>query len=107
MIGRAASPGTAIGRAVVVMSKDDIPHVKEGMVVVSEKASPKLGVVIPKVCAIATEYGGMGAAASIFAREYGIPAVVSVPGLTKIVRDGDLLLVDGMTGTVKIIKPKA
>jgi pyruvate,water dikinase len=104
MSGRAASAGTAIGRAVVVLSKDDMLRVKEGTVIVSDTASPKLGVVIPNACAIVTELGGLGAAASCFARQYGIPAVVGVAGLTKVVKNGDLLRVDGLSGTVKIIK---
>jgi len=40
---------------------------------------------------------------SIVAREYGIPAVVSVTGAMKIV-DGTILAVDGYNGKVQIME---
>ena len=39
--------------------------------------------------------------AAIVARELGIPAVLSVPGITSIA-DGTILYVDGDRGTVRI-----
>ena len=103
MNGRAASPGMVIGRAAVVMDRDDIVRVNEGAVIVSRTASPKLVMGMSKARAIATEHGGQGATASGFAREYGIPAVVGVPGLMETIRDGDFLRVDGTNGTVEIV----
>jgi pyruvate,water dikinase len=104
MNGRAVSPGTAIGRAAVIMDWDDIARVREGAVIISKAASPDLSMVIPKACAMATQYGGQGAAASGFARAYAIPAVVGVEDLIKTVKDGDLVRVDGTKGTVEIVK---
>ena len=104
MNGRAASPGTALGRAAVVMNMDDMARLKKGAVIVSKTASPQLAMAIPKARGMATECGGQGAAASGFAREYGIPAVVGIAGLMKAVRDGDLLRVDGTKGTVEIVE---
>ena len=42
-----------------------------------------------------TESGGVLAQAAVVAREYGIPAVVSVAGATQRIRTGDLVEVDG------------
>jgi pyruvate,water dikinase len=83
---------------------DDMLHVKEGMVIVSKTAAPALAMVMSRVCGIATEYGGQGAVASGFARAHEIPAVVGVEGLLKMVRDGDLMRVNGTKGTVEIVK---
>ncbi len=47
-----------------------------------------------------SEAGGMLSHSSIIAREYGIPAVVSVPGAMSI-EDGTQLLVDGYKGEVR------
>ena len=103
MSGRTASRGTAIGRAALVMDKGDIVRVKEGAIIISKTASPELAMVITKARALATEHGGQGAIASGFARQYGIPAVVGVAGLTKVIKDGDLVRVDGTKGTVEIM----
>ena len=48
-----------------------------------------------------TELGGPLSHAAVVAREYGIPAVVSVPGATIAIRTGDRLRVDGDRGIVE------
>jgi xanthine dehydrogenase accessory factor len=73
-------------------------------VIVSRTASPDLVMGMSKACAMATEYGGQGATASGFARQYGIPAVVGVAGLFEAISNGDLLRVDGTKGTVEIVE---
>jgi pyruvate,water dikinase len=42
--------------------------------------------------------------AAIVARENGLPAVVGVPRVTRWVRDGQRLRVDGATGSVEILE---
>jgi len=37
----------------------------------------------------------------VVAREYGIPAVVNIPGLLNVIRDGEQLVVDGDHGIVE------
>ena len=37
---------------------------------------------------------------TIVAREYGIPAVVNIPGVMKIIKEGQLITVDGDDGKV-------
>lgn len=37
---------------------------------------------------------------SIVAREYGIPAVVNIPGAMKVIKDGQVITVDGDGGKV-------
>ena len=46
--------------------------------------------------------GGFLSHTSIVAREYGIPAVVSVTGAMRLLHDGDVVTVDGYTGTVTL-----
>ena len=43
---------------------------------------------------------------AIIAREYGIPCVSGIDNATKLVKDGDLLELDGSNGTVHIIDEK-
>jgi pyruvate,water dikinase len=77
---------------------------KEGAIIISRVASPDLAVGMAKARAVATGYGGQAAAASWFAREYAIPAVVGVSGLVETVKDGDIVRVDGNRGTVEMWK---
>jgi pyruvate, water dikinase len=105
--GRAASAGRAMGWAAVVKNEKDLQQVREGAVIVAPTASRELIAVMQKACAVVTELGGIGATAFWYAREYDIPAVTGVEGLSEVVREGDLLLVDGTNGTVEIVRHKA
>ena len=103
MNGRAASPGMAVGRAVIVKSKKDMARVGHDSIVVSGNASPDLSMVMDRARAIAAERGGQLATASGLARAFGIPAAVGVENLLDNVREGDLVRVDGTKGTVEVI----
>jgi pyruvate,water dikinase len=50
--------------------------------------------------AIAVERGSLLSHSAIVAREMGIPAIVSVKGITEWVSDGDWIEIDGSAGTV-------
>ena len=49
-----------------------------------------------------TEIGGVLSHGALVAREYGLPAVVNVPGATGI-RDDARVRVDGAAGTVDVL----
>ena len=40
---------------------------------------------------------------AIIACEYGLPCISGLPGVTDTIKDGDLLVVDGTNGIVKIV----
>lgn len=54
-----------------------------------------------KVLALVTSEGGPTSHTAILARSLGIPAIVACPGIER-VRTGELLLVDGETGEVRV-----
>jgi len=47
------------------------------------------------------EVGGIMSHGAVVAREYGIPAVVCVKDATRLLRDGEMIEVDGATGEVR------
>jgi phosphotransferase system enzyme I (PtsI) len=53
-----------------------------------------------KVLAVLTDEGGRTAHSALLARSHGIPAVVGLRTITKDVRDGDLVAIDGWSGAV-------
>jgi phosphohistidine swiveling domain-containing protein len=52
--------------------------------------------------AVVAASGGMLSHSSIVAREYGLPAVVSAPGVLAL-REGALVTVDGYTGEIVLL----
>ena len=53
-----------------------------------------------KVGGVVVELGGMLSHGAVVAREYGLPAVVNVPGATTVLKDGQMVTVDGRQGVV-------
>lgn len=53
-----------------------------------------------RASAIVMEEGSSLSHGSIVAREYGIPAVVNIPGVMKMIKDNQLITVDGDEGKV-------
>ena len=49
----------------------------------------------------ATTRAGTNSHAAIVAREFGVPSVVNVPGVTLLLRTGERVRVDGDQGTVE------
>ncbi len=104
--GRIASLGVAMGRAALITNDADISKVKGGSVIICKTASPKLAIILSKVNAIVSESGGQSSNTMLFAREYGIPALVGVSGLMEIIKNGDIVRVDAIKGIVEIEDPK-
>ena len=59
---------------------------------------------LKKAGAIVTEQGGITSHAAIVSREFGIPCIVGVKDITKIIKDEDVIEVNANIGVVKIIK---
>lgn len=98
------------GDVVVVRSWDDkdaIAQLRTGSILVTETTdpawSPMLFVVGP-TGGLVTEVGGLLAHGAIYAREIGMAAVLNVPGITKILKTGMTVKVDGRNGFVQILE---
>ena len=53
---------------------------------------------------VVSEKGSLLSHTAIISRELGIPAVVGIDNLMSTVKTGDVLRIDGATGTVKIVR---
>jgi len=102
MAGVAASAGVVEGRARVV--RDPNREVLDaGEILVAPYTDPGWTPLFVHAAGLVTEVGGLMTHGSVVAREYGIPAVVSVAGATTKIRSGDRLRVDGTRGIVEIL----
>ncbi|SDM47283.1 PEP/pyruvate-binding domain-containing protein [Allokutzneria albata] len=98
--GVAGSPGTCTGRVRVIMDESELGRIEPGDVLVCPVTAPVWSVVFPSIGALVTDVGGMLAHGAIIAREYRVPAVLGTGVGTSVLEDGDLVTVDGTTGTV-------
>ena len=106
--GLPASSGVVEGRArVLPPGKGGLDEVCPGEILISRTTDVGLSPLFLVAAAVVTELGGPLSHAAVVAREYGIPAVVNVPGATVAIRTGDRVRVDGDRGTVEIFEADA
>ncbi len=98
--GLGASPGIAFGTVRIVNSLEDLNNVKTGDVLVTTMTNPDMVVSMQKAAAIITDEGGITSHAAIVSREMGIPCVVGTRSATQILKEGQIITVDGFTGRV-------
>jgi phosphoenolpyruvate synthase/pyruvate phosphate dikinase len=100
--GIAASPGRHTGPVRVVMDEFDFRKLRPGDVLVCPVTSPVWSVLFPSVGALVTDTGGLLSHPAIIAREYGVPAVVATGNATALLRDDQVVTVDGTTGRIEV-----
>ncbi len=106
LCGVAASRVYYRGRVTVVRSVGEIERLPEGAVLTIPYSDVSWTPLFARAGAVIAESGGLLSHSSIIAREYGVPAVVSVSGACHLA-DGTLVNVDGYTGTITILKEDA
>ena len=104
-IGNGASPGTVTG---IVRHLEDVsktPEVKPGEILVIRTMTKALSTVIlklPPETGIISETGGVTSHPAIVSREFGIPMIVGLKGAAELLREGELVTMDGSTGRVVV-----
>ncbi|MGH8540615.1 MAG: phosphoenolpyruvate--protein phosphotransferase [Stenotrophobium sp.] len=83
-----------------IAPKPDAPG--EPFIVVSDDITPADVILLSQqnVAAFITEYGGPLSHTAILARSFGIPAIAGLRDARRLLRDGELIIVDGDTGHV-------
>jgi rifampicin phosphotransferase len=98
--GLGCSPGVVRG-PVRFVSDPRTADLSSRSILVAEHTDPGWIMVFPAALGVIVERGSVLSHAAIVARELGIPAVVSLPGVTDWLRDGDWIEMDGSTGVVR------
>jgi rifampicin phosphotransferase len=103
LTGIAASPGRYTGTVRIIRSEADFDRLRAGDVLVCPATSSVWSVLFPSVGALVTDFGGMLSHPAIIAREFGVPAVVATRVGTAQLQNGQVVTVDGTTGTVEVL----
>jgi len=102
--GLGCSPGTVTARCCVVRSLDEANKLEAGRILVAPYANPGWTPLFQLAAGLVLEEGGLLSHSAVVAREYGLPAVLQVKDCTRSFRDGDLLRIDGLLGTVEKLR---
>jgi pyruvate,water dikinase len=99
--GMPASSGMARGPARILMDPSDGALLHKGEILVAPFTDPGWTPLFLTAGALVMEIGGTMSHGAVVAREYGIPAVVGVKDATRLLREGEMIEVDGGTGEVR------
>ncbi len=99
--GWAASPGVTEGRVRVVMAIEHGTAMHRGDILVAPTTDASWTPLMLLAGGLVLEEGGPLSHGAIVAREFGLPAVLNVPGATDILEEGEEIVVDGFAGEVR------
>jgi len=99
--GQGVSAGAAQGRA-RVLGPGDPWTLAPGEVLVAPVLDAAFGPLLASAAGAVAEVGGMLSHGAVVARELGVPCVVEVKDATRLIRTGDVIVVDGGTGEIAL-----
>jgi pyruvate,water dikinase len=102
--GLPISAGYAEGSVCLVLSPDDLKKVKRGDILVASVIDPGMAPLMGLAAGLVVEMGGTLSHGAIIAREYGLPAIANVHGVTHLLTDGERVAVDATAGEIKRLK---
>ncbi|WP_224332611.1 PEP/pyruvate-binding domain-containing protein [Haloprofundus halobius] len=102
LVGTGVSGGVVEGVARVVRDPT-VETIERGEILVAPSADPGWTPLFLNAAGMVVEVGGRMSHGALVAREYGIPAVVSVPRATRTVQTGQRIRVDGTRGIVEFV----
>ncbi|MBK9317702.1 MAG: phosphoenolpyruvate synthase [Bacteroidetes bacterium] len=100
--GIGCSPGKVRGKVRIITDPGETSSLN-GDILVTTSTDPGWVTLFPSASGIIVERGSLLSHSAIVSREMGIPCIVSVTGLLKTLKSGDLIEMDGSTGLINII----
>ena len=102
--GIGCSAGIINAKVRVVATLEQADSLKPNEILVTRFTDPGWTPVLGLAAGVVTEVGGLLSHAAVIGREYGIPAVLNVPGAMHILKTGQRVEIDGSEGTVTILE---
>ena len=102
--GLALSAGVVEGPALVLSEPSDAPDAEDGYILVCPSTDPAWVPLFVNAKGLVMESGGTLSHGAIVAREFGLPAVASLPGVLHQIKTGQRVRVDGGRGTVTVLE---
>jgi pyruvate,water dikinase len=103
LLGAPASPGTVKG-PVKILNHPDEKTIIPGDILVTKATDPGWTILFLNAAGILLESGGTLQHGASVARESGKPCIVGINHATKILKDGQIVEMNGSTGLIKIIQ---
>ena len=99
--GLAAAPGLGTGPVRILRSPSEGDRLAAGEILVAPMTTPDWVPTMRRAAALVTDGGGVTCHAAIIGRELHLPTVVATRSATTVLRDGEIVTVDGTAGEVR------
>lgn len=99
--GLGGSPGLVEGIVYVMNGPEDFSRFPKDSILVARTTNPAWTPLFYQATGVITESGGPLSHGAVTARELGLPAVMSVRNVTRLLRNGERVRVDGRHGQVQ------
>jgi pyruvate,water dikinase len=100
--GIPASRGVVTGKARLIRTPADFHALQRGEIIIAPATTPAWTPLFGVAAGLVTEFGGLLSHSGVVAREYGLPAVLGVADIMRLLHDGDEIEVDGERGEVRV-----
>lgn len=104
LTGIPSGAGIVTAPATIMNSNKD--YLEKGNIIVTKRTDPGWISLFPLTSGLIVEHGSMLSHSFVVAREMGIPAIVGVSNATNIIKNDDLITLDGVRGVIKIENEK-
>ncbi len=102
LVGRPVSPGFRQGPVKIVETPRQFGKIQAGDIMVTHSTDPGWTPIFGLLGGLIMESGGQLSHGAVVAREYGLPAVAGIARATQLLHDGQIVLLDGLAGTVTV-----
>jgi pyruvate,water dikinase len=101
--GTGCVPGNVKSTIIIIKSPEDDLDVR-GKIVCALRTDPGWVALFPSCKGVLIEKGSALSHSVILLREFGIPTIINIEGLTKKLSGGETVTMDGTTGHIKIVE---
>ncbi|MDD4701572.1 MAG: PEP/pyruvate-binding domain-containing protein [Desulfovibrio sp.] len=95
-----AARGVGCGPVVFVGDGEDITHFPEGAVMLMDHSSPSAMSAMRRASAIIAQTGSLTGHMASICREFGVPTLMNIPGVTGVLSPGQIVTVDALLGRI-------